>query len=97
MPATTIDPTGWYSLREAAEVLPLSTHMLRARCRAGRIAHRRVEPLTPGGRPTYRIRGDEVLRLLGGAVIAEQPRESVEPFDLREAAALARLGLASPR
>lgn len=80
-----IDENKWYTLGQASKAIGglYSVGQLRTRCKLGQIKHEVNPPLKVGGRVTYKVRGDEVLRLYGAALTAGQPRERTEPISVR--------------
>lgn len=77
----------WYPLRVIARLLNVSADSLRKRCKCGTLPAAQMS--SPGGQGPWRMKGEDVLQLLGkmelarggsGAVAQRVPQES--PIDI---------------
>lgn len=75
---TVIDPHRWYSVQVVAQLLSLTDECIRQRCKSGSLPAARIP--TDGGQGQWRIKGEDVLQVLGkmelargGSGIVERP------------------------
>lgn len=84
---TAIEPHRWYSVQVVARLLSLTDECIRQRCKAGTLPAARIP--TDGGQGQWRIKGEDVLQLLGqmelargGSGIVERPKPQRSPMEV---------------